>query len=81
MQSPENIRAISDEFASDGNAPSSFGLSNMVWSFGQFLGALLMHSCMLHMRAPPLLTLPLQQLVPLGPDGGTMGFAGSPCGM
>ena len=45
MQSPENIRAISDEFASDGNTPSSFGLSNMVWSFGQFIGAPLMHTC------------------------------------
>lgn len=39
VQDSDNIRAISDEFAADGNAPSSFGLSNMVWSFGQFLGA------------------------------------------
>ena len=35
---PENIRAISDEFVADGNTPNSFGLSNMVWSFGAFLG-------------------------------------------
>ena len=39
MQELEDIRGISDEFAADGNAVSSFGLSNMVWGFGQFLGA------------------------------------------
>eukprot|EP00892_Ulva_mutabilis_P005792 jgi/Ulvmu1/3585/UM169_0003.1 len=33
---PENIRAISD-ITKDGNAVNSFGLSNMVWSFGQFI--------------------------------------------
>ena len=35
----DDIRGISNEFAADGNAASSLGLSNMVWGFGQFLGA------------------------------------------
>eukprot|EP00892_Ulva_mutabilis_P006210 jgi/Ulvmu1/3961/UM180_0001.1 len=33
----EDIRPISDEFVSAGNAVNTFGLSNMVWGFGQFL--------------------------------------------
>eukprot|EP00892_Ulva_mutabilis_P006084 jgi/Ulvmu1/3848/UM018_0064.1 len=33
----DDIRGISDEFCADGNAESAAGLSNMVWSFGQFL--------------------------------------------
>lgn len=33
-----NIRGISEVFTADGNAVNSFGLSNMVWSFGQFIG-------------------------------------------
>ena len=39
LQETEDIRPISDVFAADGNAVSSFGLSNMVWGFGQFVGA------------------------------------------
>lgn len=35
----DDIRKISDEYAADGNAKSRAGLSNMVWGFGQFLGA------------------------------------------
>lgn len=73
MQDPENIRAISDEFASGGNAVNTFGLSNMVWSFGQFIGAPLgsssfyfvqqqcnmpaAHAAQIHSRARPLLLL------------------------
>lgn len=34
----DDIRGISDEFSGNGNAASSFGLSNMVWGFGQFIG-------------------------------------------
>eukprot|EP00892_Ulva_mutabilis_P000477 jgi/Ulvmu1/1042/UM104_0028.1 len=33
----EDIRSISDVFAADGNDLSTFGLSNMMWGFGQFL--------------------------------------------
>eukprot|EP00892_Ulva_mutabilis_P005801 jgi/Ulvmu1/3593/UM017_0005.1 len=33
----DDIRDISDEFCADGNAKSAAGLSNMVWSFGQFV--------------------------------------------
>eukprot|EP00892_Ulva_mutabilis_P005677 jgi/Ulvmu1/3481/UM160_0003.1 len=33
----DDIRGISDEWVADGNAESTFGLSNMVWGFGQFL--------------------------------------------
>ena len=40
LQVTEDIRLISDVFAADGNAVSTFGLSNMVWGFGQFLGML-----------------------------------------
>ena len=40
VQKVDDIRAISDEFCADGNAKSGAGLSNMVWGFGQFLGAL-----------------------------------------
>ena len=39
VQEVEDIRGISEEFAADGNTASTFGLSNMVWGFGQFLGA------------------------------------------
>ena len=40
VQETEDIRPISDVFAADGNAVNTFGLSNMVWGFGQFLGVL-----------------------------------------
>eukprot|EP00892_Ulva_mutabilis_P011613 jgi/Ulvmu1/8824/UM049_0004.1 len=33
----DDIRPITNEFVADGNAKNSFGLSNMVWGFGQFL--------------------------------------------
>lgn len=46
LQEVEDIRAISDEFCTGGNAANSAGLSNMVWSFGQFLGA--RPSCLRH---------------------------------
>lgn len=39
MQATRDIRVISDIFAADGNADNSFGLTNMVWGVGQFLGA------------------------------------------
>jgi len=39
MQKSDDIRGISDQFCSDGNTASSAKLTNMVWGFGQFLGA------------------------------------------
>ena len=39
MQPVDDIRGISDKFCANGNAKSGAGLSNMVWGFGQFLGA------------------------------------------
>eukprot|EP00892_Ulva_mutabilis_P005800 jgi/Ulvmu1/3592/UM017_0004.1 len=37
LEPVDDIRDISDEFCADGNAKSAAGLSNMVWSFGQFV--------------------------------------------
>ena len=53
MQKVDDIRAISDQFCADGNAKSGVGLSNMVWGFGQFLGALPI--------ATPQLSIPMLQ--------------------
>ena len=39
LQFVDDIRDISDRFSADGNEKSSAGLSNMVWGFGQFVGA------------------------------------------
>ena len=38
VQAVNDIRGISDEFVANGNAVNTFGLSNMVWGFGQFVG-------------------------------------------
>eukprot|EP00892_Ulva_mutabilis_P008880 jgi/Ulvmu1/6364/UM290_0001.1 len=37
LEPVDDIRDISDNFCADGNAKSAAGLSNMVWSFGQFV--------------------------------------------
>lgn len=52
----EEIRAISDKWFKDGVAPSSYGFSNLVWAWGQFIGMLL--SCARWFRHPWRLVMP-----------------------
>lgn len=41
------IRAISNKWLAGGTAPNSHGFSNLVWAWGQFIGAQRMHSSVL----------------------------------
>lgn len=50
------IRAISDKWFKDGVAPSSYGFSNLVWAWGQFIGMLL--ACAQWFRQPWRLVMP-----------------------